>query len=333
MAQVLAAIWGASYGQMLNDLDRHVESLSIAADSRRLIKGALADLCENGGPETVATVESQKKILLPVMLRQEAWSLLLDGQRARALERLFQALKIDLFWPLANTRAFADYYNNAHVHDVAGRTDNFYRWVAEQYDEPPEWVKDVEEMAPRYERRALADVPMPNLPLFVGWIEFSFHSGANIEKRVERWFSELEKTYPKNPFVLVYWGDALKVLAGSRERWHAKPSLAKVDAAIAKYEAAYKLDPSLSVLAVRLYTLYAVTAFPFLGTTEENRPLKKGKYWVAKAQPFHEEFMHSRMLRDASQEEQNDLMRWVGNELTPGTLPRAHVLRRLFDSS
>jgi hypothetical protein len=76
-----------------------------------------------------------------------------------------------------------------------------------------------------------------------------------------------------------------------------------------------------------------VTAFPFLGTTEENRPLKKGKYWVAKAQPFHEEFMHSRMLRDASQEEQNDLMRWVGNELTPGTLPRAHVLRRLFDSS
>jgi hypothetical protein len=87
MAQVLAAIWGASYGQMLNDLDRHVESLSIAADSRRLIEGALADLCENGGPETVATVESQKKILLPVMLRQEAWSLLLDGQRARALER------------------------------------------------------------------------------------------------------------------------------------------------------------------------------------------------------------------------------------------------------
>ena len=60
MAQVLAAIWGASYGQMLNDLDRHVESLSIAADSQRLIEGALADLCENGGPETVATVESQR---------------------------------------------------------------------------------------------------------------------------------------------------------------------------------------------------------------------------------------------------------------------------------
>jgi tetratricopeptide (TPR) repeat protein len=330
MARMLAAVWSASFGQMLNDLGRNLESVSVTADSRRLIEEAFEELRENGSADVTDLIQSQQKVLLPELLRQEAWSLLLDTQIERALDRLFEALKIDPFYHLANARAFADFYNHLYAYETLGHSDTFYKWIVEQReDDAPEWIKDVEETAPRYESRALADLPPPNLVLFVGWVELSVSVGANIEGRIDKWFSELLKLYPENPFVLVYWGDALKVLAGPRDRWTEKPSLEKVDEAIKKYEGAYELDSSLSVLAVRLSTLYAITAFQSEGTSEGNRRFQKGKYWSEKAKPFFEEYMASDIQLARIFEEPDAMREWVETFFSVGTAHRADVLRRM----
>lgn len=160
IARMLAAVCGASFGQMLNDLGRNLESVSVTADSRQLIEQALEELRESGGADVTDLVQSQQKIHLPELLRQEAWSLLLDGQIERALERLFEALKLDPFHPLANAREFADFYNHHYAYETQGSIDNFYKWIAEQHEEDaPEWIKDLDETAPRHESHALADLP------------------------------------------------------------------------------------------------------------------------------------------------------------------------------
>ena len=305
LARALAALWGGNYCQMLNDLGRHVDSLSIASDSRRLLEGALEDLREDGGPEAVGVVESQKRSLLPSMLRQEAWCLLLDGLKIRALERLFEALKIDPLWPFQTRWSFADFYNNRYAFEAQGLTDKWGNLLAAEGDEEdaPKWAPHGERMSPRYEERALADVPAPNLPLFVGWIELALLEGENLERRIEEWFAELAEAYPENPFVLIYWGDALKLLAGPRDGWSSAPRLEKVDAAIGKYEAAYKLDPSLAVVAVRLHTLYIVTASLFRETDEWERRLQETAKWSERAIPFYEEHMPQALIRGAPDEE------------------------------
>jgi tetratricopeptide (TPR) repeat protein len=334
IARMLASVWGASFGQMLNDLGRNLESVSVTADSRQLTEEALEELREYGGTDVTDLIRSQQKILLPELLRQEAWSLLLDGQIERALERLFEALKIDLFYPLANVREFADFYNHHYAYETHTHTDAFNKWIVEQRaEDAPEWIKDLEETAPRLESRALADLPAPNLVLFVGWFEISVVAEANIEGRVLKWFSELSQAYPENPFVLLYWGDALKVLAGPRDKWTEKTSLEKIDAAIEKYEAAYKLDPSLSVLAVRLSTLYALTAFQFENTNEGKRRFQKGQYWSEKAKPFYEEYMASDFQLARVFEEPDSMQDWAETFFSEGTASRADVLRRMHGTS
>ena len=106
IARMLAAVWSHSFGQMLNDLGRNLESVSVTADSRRLLEEALEELREHGGTDATDLVQSQQKLLLPDRLRQEAWSLFLEVQLERALERLFEALKIDSFYPLEGVMNF-----------------------------------------------------------------------------------------------------------------------------------------------------------------------------------------------------------------------------------
>lgn len=139
--------------------------------------------------------------------------------------------------------------------------------------------------------------------LFVGWIELALVKGENPESRIEGWFSELVEAYPENAFVLLYWGDAIKLLAGPRERWHSKPNLDKVDAAIKKYKAAYELDSSLSVLAVRLSTLYLITVISLHGTKEGERRSQEGRRWLERAELYYEEHMPHLLTTDTINEE------------------------------
>lgn len=312
VARVLAATWAYSHCQMLNDLDRNRDSLTVAADSRRLIEAALENLEKEGGPEAAALVEAQRRTLLPLVLRQEAWSLLRDRQIKRALERLHEALKVDLYSPLEDVRAYKDYYNHHYAFEVQEREKGFAQWMDERPDELPEWLKGLVDDVPgspgdrgepnlTHAGRALVGFPVPNLPLFVNWLELALAAGSNVSKLIDGWFSELAEAHPNNPFVLVAWGDVLKLQAGPRAQWHEEHRLASVDEAIKKYESAYTLDPTLSVLAARLWVLYIATAAYGKSAVKWRRG--RADLWEVKAQQYYEEYLPSMLASDTTEED------------------------------
>lgn len=99
------------------------------------------------------------------------------------------------------------------------------------------------------------------------WISWVVQDGEDLSERVEVWFSRLSLLYPDNPFVLLYWGDALNVVTTAKHgELMSFPDAQLWDPVADKYKEAYALDSELSVAAIRAQGITLPTAYPLRNT-------------------------------------------------------------------
>lgn len=308
-AQALAAMWAQSFCAELDRRGMHAESYRIAADSRRLIERALEALERELGPGERASVEEQRRGLVPQVIRQEASSLWQQGERKEALGRLLDALKIWPYAPLSGRAEFREYCEAEYAFSIALRVESFEQYLAENYEEAPALRRNV---AWQYAGRALVGLPPVDLALFARWIEEADKRGADVEEDVERWFTHLAETHPGDPFVVAYWGEARRVVAvqkygagfGSRTAW-------RMDGAAEKFEEAHRMDPSVPYFAVRVQAIGFTTATAFANTDEGERRFAEAAEWWEKAKPYYREHAPW-MLEPGPSDAPERLGRWVG---------------------
>lgn len=288
LAKALAAIWCQGYCDVLNRLGRWDEAIPVVADSERLLREALEELEEDAGSGARGVTEAQRKALLPQVIRQEAASLWYGRRRVRALDRLSEALKLDPWGPVGGRERFREYYNNRYAFSLASKYDDFDDFLAARYGDG---ARADEDRASAYAGRAFAELPPFDLDLFVGWILEAARDGQNLAAKVEGWFSELSSLHPDNPFVLLYWGDALKaVTAAQHGEIMSAPQARLWDPVADKYKNAYALDPRLEVAAVRAQGVILPTAYPLRNTDEGERRTNEALDLLERGIPFFERY-------------------------------------------
>lgn len=288
LAKALAAIWCQGYCDVLNRLERWDEAIPVVADSERLLREALEELEEDAGSGARGSIEAQRKALLPQVIRQEAGSLWYGGHRVRALERLLGALKIDPLGPLGGRERFRERYNNRYASELARKYDQFDAYLAARRGRP---FSPAEERAPEYAGRAFEGLPPFDLELFVDWISRAAKGGEDLTDKVEGWFSELFSLHPDNPFVLLYWGDALNVVTTTKHgELMSYPNARLWDPVADKYKKAYALDPRLEAAAVRAQGVLMPTAVPLWNTAEGERRMNEALDLLETGRPFFERY-------------------------------------------
>jgi hypothetical protein len=288
LAKSLAAIWCQGYCDVLNRLRRWDEAIPVVADSERLLREALEELEEDAGAGERGVIDAQRRALLPQVIRQEAASLWYGGHRVRALDRLFEALKLDPLGPAGGRERFREYYNNRYAFSLASKYDDFDDFLAARYGDG---ARADEDRASAYAGRAFAGLPPFDLELFVDWISRAAKDGEDLTGRVDGWFSEIHSLHPDNPFVLLYWGDALNAVTTVRHgALMDRPEARLWDPVVNKYKKAYELDPRLEVAAVRAQGVLGPTAYPFRGTPEGDRRMSEALDLLGRGLPFFERY-------------------------------------------
>lgn len=288
LAKALAAIWCQGYCDVLNRLGRWEEAIPVVADSERLLREALEELEEDTGARARDTVEVQRKALLPQVIRQEAASLWYSGQRHRALDRLFESIKLDPWGPIGSRERFREYYNNRYAFSLASRYDDFDDFLVARYGGV---VRSDEDRASTYAGRAFSELPPLDLQLFVDWISRVVQDGEELSERIEVWFSKLSLLYPDNPFVLLYWGDALNIVTTAKHgELMSFPDAQLWDPVADKYKEAYALDSELSVAAIRAQGVILPTAYPLRNTAEGERRADEAFDLLERGRPFFERY-------------------------------------------
>ncbi len=310
LAKALAAIWCQGHCHTLNTLGRWRESVPIVADSERLVREALDELAEDGGPEATRAVDAQRKVVLPAIIRQEAASLWFGGERVRALEKLLDALRIYPFSPFGSRERFREYYNNRQAQLYASKYDDFRAFLAARYGRGhPTFEQD---LAPRYAERALIELTPVDLELFVDWTARAAAEGVDLADKVGVWFSRLTSLYPADPFIRLYWGDALKaVTIAEHGEIMSSPDARLWDPVAEKYKRAYALDPTLAVAAVRAGGVLLPTAYPVRDSPEgERRQSEAFDLLWEKGKPFYERY--APWALEGGRGTADDLAEWVG---------------------
>lgn len=288
LAKALAAIWCQGYCDVLNRLERWDEAIPVVADSERFLREALEELEEDAGSRARGVIEAQRRALLPQVVRQEAASLWYGGQRVRALDRLFEALQLDPWGPIGGRERFREYYNNRYAFSLASRYDDFDDFLAARYGDG---ARSDEDRASAYAGRAFAELPPFDLQLFVDWISRAAQDGGDLADRVDGWFSRLSSLYPDNPFVLLYWGDALNVATTTKHgELMSFPDARLWEPVSDKYKKAYALDPRLEVAAVRAQGVILPTAYPLRNTAEGERRTNEAFDLLERGRPFFERY-------------------------------------------
>ena len=287
-ARALAAMWAQSFCAELDRRSMHAASYRVASDSRRLVERALGDLGRELGPGERAAVEEQRRGLLPGIVRQEASSLWRRGEKKEALGRLADALKIWPYGPLSGPGEFREFCESDYAFGLAHRMESFERFVDENYEGAARPAR--RGLSRKYAQRALAGLPPVDLELFVCWIEEAIKRGIDVEEDAERWFSELAATYPEDPFVVAYWGEARRLVAvqkygaglGSPTSW-------RMDRAVEKFEEAYRVAPNDPYFAARVHAIRFTAAIALAHTDEGERRLDEAMGWWEKAKPYYRE--------------------------------------------
>ena len=269
----LVAIWGLSRCDLLNRAGRWKDSLLAAADSRAILERTLDNLSTRSDSVLASVLDYQKKRMLPLVLRQQACCLFEGGSWLQAMETLRDALRINPVWPARSLAEFADFYNNYYAYDLITS---------------PLMPRDIVPSPELYWERAQVDMP-PIIQLFDQWL---YHAppdlAGDLRRWIDEWFADLAKCHPSNPFVFLYWGDAIK--AATRLRWKGEEGpmpLPVLDEVVEKYEQAYRLAPDLPVIASRIAAILGVTAsfFPE-GTAEFNRRIAKFQKYFAEGSRY-----------------------------------------------
>lgn len=309
VAKALAAIWCHGHCHTLNVLGRWREAIPVVTDSQRLLREALGELDEDGGAGAAEAARAQRKAIMPAFLRQEAASHLHGGQRVRALERLLEGLKLDPLFPFGSRERFREYYNNRYAFTLATWYDDFDEFLAERYGgQGPSFERD---LAARYTERGLTELVPVDIELFVDWIGRAASEGVAVADKVGAWFSELRSRHPDEPFVLLYWGEALrKIKIVKHGEIMANPDARLWDPVADKFKRAYALDPTLAVAAVRAAGVLHPTLGPLLGTPEgESRASEVRDLQLEKGRPFFEQF--APWTLEGGRGTEDDLAAWV----------------------
>jgi hypothetical protein len=130
----------------------------------------------------------------------------------------------------------------------------------------------------------------PHLQLLVDWLYGSGSEIPDLQSRIDGWFARLHDRHPENPFILVCWGDAIKIPARLGLRPELKPGpddrlpLEIIDAAIQKYEAAYTHAPDIDIISTKIAFNNWVTAHYFSKRSLDYRArMKKFEQFSARA--------------------------------------------------
>lgn len=288
LAKALAAIWCQGYCDVLNQLGRWDEAIPLVADSERFLREALEDIEEDAWPRVGNVVEVQRKALLPQVIRQEAASLWYGKYRVRALDKLFEALKLDPWGPVGGRERLREYYNNRYAFSLASRYDDFDDFLAARYGADACSDKD---RASAYAGRAFVELSPFDLQLFVDWISRAAGDGEDLADKVEEWFSKLSSLYPDNPFVLLHWGDALNAITTAKYgELMSRPEARLWDLVADKYKRAYATDPRLEIAAVRAQGVILPTAYPLRNTAEGERRVSEAFDLLENGRPFFERY-------------------------------------------
>ena len=109
----------------------------------------------------------------------------------------------------------------------------------------------------------------PHLQVLIDWLYLYGHSIDNLSQKIEVWFSNLTSAFPDNPFIFLYWADAVKIptrlgLTPELEtNLEGHIPLRILDASIEKCERAYSLAPDLYLISSRIAMMLLISAFHF----------------------------------------------------------------------
>lgn len=282
-ANAISAILGNSFCDFLIDNNQWQKSLWLAINSHQFFERGIKVL-EDSKIETISSIiEFERKRFLPLFIRQEAISLCAGEQFEDALNRLHEALMIEPFWPLYDLQEFMVFYNNR------------YAWEVSDYQN----LGYLKEAKPSYKELGMVDLP-PNLQLFLDYLRIIPINLNELEKKIDNWFLELEKKYQDNPFILIYWADALKVPFFLQHKQEISEMRIKgeiyilpleiLDQAILKLKKAYDIAPNMPVIASRLSALYAQSLTYYSpGSVEFSDALNMMGYYLNLARRYLQE--------------------------------------------
>lgn len=295
-ATALATMWGQCFCDMLNDLGHWQPSLQLAKHSRQKFEQALDQLRKKAGAPADQTVVFERKRILPAYIRQEALAYEANSDET-AIPKLLDALLIDPYWFFDGKEDFAEFYNNRYLWDVSNHSTASEHLTKERE---------------RFEHRGMVTLP-PNFQLFINWIENgAYHSNIqDLEEKIDCWFTSLANEHPNNPFVYLYWADAMRILGRVNLRNDGNDEIDKIeednfvvlpvevlDKMIEKCEKAHDIDPTLVITSVRLGILYMSSAVQF---DEDSDEFKRRFDLVSKfskiGKRFYDEYLPKRKDR------------------------------------
>jgi tetratricopeptide (TPR) repeat protein len=239
------------------------------------------DLLNRSRPSHFNT-EYLKKRVLPSFLREEAYALSKGREYKDALNRLLESVIVDPYWPLQGEKEFARQYEDRYAQGVA------------QYESS----LSQREMVQPFSTSADMLEYDPNLELFLRWLQMLGKDIAQLGEYIDTSFTKIADTHLNNPFVFVYWAEALKIPQQLRDKDEIERSrkssenmyvlpLQVADAAIEKLEIAYGLAPELSIISARLFGLHMIGLLNFKkGSKEYKRRKSKLDFYAEKGRSF-----------------------------------------------
>ena len=287
IGKVLAGFYGMAYCDPIGDEGRPLQTLPLLDDSKRLVRETLEQLHaenpENENAEVARVADRLEKLLLPLIVRQEAWGLRVAGQEEQALERLVEALEIDLFTPFDTEGEYKLFLESTYNHSTSQLAEQWRLRLGEQQraSDPA--------YAQRFRERALADYPPPSLDLLPVWIGYAHSEELDSETLTEALFERLARRYPANAFVHYYWGEARRVVSlvkyGTAP---GSPHVPSLDRAIEQFQKAREVAPEFEIAAVRIGGLLITSAFGMEKEDEMRRRLNTGFETTLSAQRYLE---------------------------------------------
>lgn len=251
VAKVLAAFWGQSHTNAIAYGGDWRSALKITKESQLLFEKALNQIETQNTPQTTEMVKFARQNILPLFYVEEARSRLFSEEYEEAIEHLIKTILLNPFYPFRTASEFSEFYLARYQVQVTR--------AAPLKDE----IIDKEVM--ELEGKAMLFIA-PHLQFL---IDLLFEYGEKIDKlseKIDAWFSKLSKAFPDNPYIFLYWADAIKVpsrLTGFKDSDENTLPLEVMDAAIEKCEAAYALAPDLYVISSKISIMSLITSIHF----------------------------------------------------------------------
>lgn len=327
IAHTLAAIWINSFNNMLADFGDWNNALMVTKEARRVF-GKVLEHLDNHPTEGVAKIlEYSKRMILPGFLIEEARGMVDAGCWEEAFELLIKTLVLNPFYPMNSSDEFCDFYIAQYSASVV-------------MDAP---LKDefADHLLRKLEKQTTPITP-PNLQLLINWLFGCGRNLKNIERTIEISFKELLEAFPNNPFIYLFWADALKIpvrigvvkpkgkLAISMSADGEGLPVSILEQSILLLEKAYELCPGMPIISSRIAITAMVVAisYPEKGL-DWKKWMKKFELHAPKAK------VHMQQMTQEWKDDEEDIYDWTkvgyedgdlfGDEVTSDAISRPLV--------